>query len=706
MGCNCGKPKCDGQCGCKSPAVLQINNPPEYITFHKVSVPAVMGDSTTNPPAVGKYKNVLLYYEADQTSWLYSTDGIPTKLTNGLTDYNEAVNLPQINGHTLIGDQSSSDLGLQGELTAGTNIQINGNVISATDTTYTAGNGIELDDTEIKAKIGDGLEFDNNGEINIADIEQYAHFFDTVSEMQSATNLIAGSYAHTLGYHSVNDGGNAYYKITDTEPSTHYETITGGLYAELLYLDDSITPSKFGAYHDGTHDDSDAIQDAMDVLGSKAVKILDLEGYTYYVSKPVTLPSTYRATVKNGEIKALADFTIDGEDTSKNYIFITSETNTNTYPEAFGTFPTEDLTIDRINLDAGLITGLGCMILNKFLRVNITNCQFKRYTTNGLYLPDKGSHEVNVNNCNFIAFLGSDEEALQIESYGIYNDSLDGMFSHLVIIGGKYGIYNNKGANIFTAIHPYGQLDYTIYHNAGVGCTYDQIYFDGKGMYVNRPWLTTISNSYFLVNATPLTLNSGSDPNTAMKGFKVIGCVGNNYSSDLTITAISLPTGSFKVVEECEFDLTTTNMVDNRYLVNVNKIMKPQVVYLDSTQQEISMSSNGTITDTATNTKFTKTIVNNVVNVTAFNTTGWSQLGIVVNLESNKTYKIINKYTHDQKDFKVYAYSSIATSETPTVLKSISNDTIGYQTFDTGANTNFVIALLNKGVYELEITEA
>lgn len=528
--------------------------------------------------------------------------------------------------------------------------------------------------------------------------------FDSVADMQSSTNLIAGSFAHTLGYYSVGDGGDAFYFITDTEPSGHYETV-GDLYAELLYLSNAITPSVFGAYHDGTHDDSDAIQAAMDVLGSKAVKILDLEGYTYYVSNPVTLPSTYRATVKNGEIKALANFTID-DDSSKNYIFITSETNTNTYPEAYGTFPTEDLTIDRINLDASLITGLGCMILNKFLRVNITNCQFKRYTTNGLYLPDQSSHEVNVNNCNFIAFLGTTEEALQIECYGINNNSVDGMFSHLVIIGGKYAIYNNKSANIFTAIHTYGQLEYSIYHKAGTGCTYNQMYIDGKGVYVNRPWLTTISNSYFLVNATPLTLNRGSDANTAMKGFKVIGSVAHNFTNDSSITVISTPTGAFKVIEECEFDLTSTNMVDNRYLVNINKIMKPQVVYLDGTQQEIAMTSNGTITDTSTNTKFTKTIINNVVNVTSYNTTGWSQLGIVVSLESNKTYKIVNKYTHDQKDFKVYAYSSIATSETPTVLKSVSNDTLGYQIFDTGANTNFVIALLNKGVYELEITEA
>lgn len=82
MGCKeCGKPKCNGECGCKSPKVLQINNPAEYITFHKVSIPAAMGDSITNPPKIGAYRNALVYYEADHTSWMYSTDGIPTLVT-------------------------------------------------------------------------------------------------------------------------------------------------------------------------------------------------------------------------------------------------------------------------------------------------------------------------------------------------------------------------------------------------------------------------------------------------------------------------------------------------------------------------------------------------------------------------------------------------------------------------------------------------
>lgn len=111
MGCDCGKPKCDGHCGI-SPAVLQINNPSECVLFHRVEVPASMGDSTTNPPKNGAYKNVLLYYEADQTSWLYSSDGVPQKLVNGLTNYEDAINLPQINGVTLLGNKSLADIGV------------------------------------------------------------------------------------------------------------------------------------------------------------------------------------------------------------------------------------------------------------------------------------------------------------------------------------------------------------------------------------------------------------------------------------------------------------------------------------------------------------------------------------------------------------------------------------------------------------------
>lgn len=79
MSCNCGKPKCNGECGL-SPAVLQINNR-ECVLFSKVSVPASMGDETTFPPKPGKYKNVVLYYESTKASFLYTSEGIPIRIS-------------------------------------------------------------------------------------------------------------------------------------------------------------------------------------------------------------------------------------------------------------------------------------------------------------------------------------------------------------------------------------------------------------------------------------------------------------------------------------------------------------------------------------------------------------------------------------------------------------------------------------------------
>lgn len=94
-------------------AVIEIDNPDEtLVLLRKVVVPASMGTEEQVPAAIGKYHNVILYYEANQKSYLYSSDGIPTLLANGITDYEQAVNLPQINGIELIGNKTASDLGL------------------------------------------------------------------------------------------------------------------------------------------------------------------------------------------------------------------------------------------------------------------------------------------------------------------------------------------------------------------------------------------------------------------------------------------------------------------------------------------------------------------------------------------------------------------------------------------------------------------
>lgn len=88
--------------------------------------------------------------------------------------------------------------------------------------------------------------------------------YDTVNDMKQATNLIDGSYAKTLGYYSVNDGGGSTYKITDTVDNTiHQETLTNNLYASLIYDSEYIKPEQIGAYGNGINDDTTAIQECL-----------------------------------------------------------------------------------------------------------------------------------------------------------------------------------------------------------------------------------------------------------------------------------------------------------------------------------------------------------------------------------------------------------------------------------------------------------
>lgn len=81
MACKeCGKTNCTcGKDHCSSPAAIQINNT-ETVLFHKVLIPASMGDETTNPPVPGAFCNELVYYEATGATFLYSSDGIPTRI--------------------------------------------------------------------------------------------------------------------------------------------------------------------------------------------------------------------------------------------------------------------------------------------------------------------------------------------------------------------------------------------------------------------------------------------------------------------------------------------------------------------------------------------------------------------------------------------------------------------------------------------------
>lgn len=83
MTCRCEKNKCAG----KNPAnVLEVHTECGPVLFHKVTYPASLGDDTTVKPETLSYRNVLLTYEANNHSYLYSSDGVPTFISLGDVD--------------------------------------------------------------------------------------------------------------------------------------------------------------------------------------------------------------------------------------------------------------------------------------------------------------------------------------------------------------------------------------------------------------------------------------------------------------------------------------------------------------------------------------------------------------------------------------------------------------------------------------------
>ena len=134
---------------------------------------------------------------------------------------------------------------------------------------------------EINNKLDDMVEQGTLQEI-ITDYIQanVAWTFDTVADLKAATNLVAGSYAQTLGYYAIGDGGASTYYITDTGTANEMDVIAvGSLYANLLINDQTINIKQFGAKGDGTTDETTLLNYVFGLAASKVKKIYLNEKY-------------------------------------------------------------------------------------------------------------------------------------------------------------------------------------------------------------------------------------------------------------------------------------------------------------------------------------------------------------------------------------------------------------------------------------------
>lgn len=335
---------------------------------------------------------------------------------------------------------------------------------------------------EINNKLDDMVEQGTLQEI----IAQYiqanvAWSFDTVADMKATTNFINGSYAQTFGFHTLNDGGGALYKIrTITNDDVVDEKFIIALYdntliAELIMLD-GINVKQLGAYGDDTHDDTAVITSAIE---HGAYKKVYFPSGTYVVTENFTLPEycTICGCNENSILK------YDGELTTE-YLLVVPITSTQCV--------IKDIRLDGRMKINGIYDGKD-RVGDAATTLRITNVRV-HVCINGVYLNAMGSRLESS-----LIFGNSTNDNSGGCDTGIYINSTDNMITDTRVAGfSNYGIYNAKDGTRFTNVKSFLN---------GTGCYL-------KGVEISASLLEAQENFYdnfkmYQVHSSNFVLTSG-----------------------------------------------------------------------------------------------------------------------------------------------------------------------------------------------------
>ena len=246
--------------------------------------------------------------------------------------------------------------------------------------------------------------------------------FDTVADMQDATNLVAGSFACTLGFYTIGDGGASTYKIKDvtgvTTNGRDKIAIGDSLYAELV-KEPVMTPEQYGAYGDGTSDDTDSLQACLD-NGKKA----HLTG-VYLVSSTINVKES---------VDMYGDAYIKADDALTTKVVVIAPTHQigNTY---------------NINVDASGVAGIGIAIGSPrkcILNLNVVNAGTTGIDCNNLSSTGNNENEFK---CNVV---GNASGTTQV---GVLCNNFDSIFSSITTQDCKYGVEIDGGELIADCVH-------------------------------------------------------------------------------------------------------------------------------------------------------------------------------------------------------------------------------------------------------------
>lgn len=293
---------------------------------------------------------------------------------------------------------------------------------------------------EIDNKLDDMVEAGTLQEIIADYLNSKAIFgFDNVSEMKNATNLINGSYAKTLGFYSVNDGGSATYKIRNITNSDIIDNATiipmdnENLIAELIQ-DGNANVKQYGAKGNGVDDDYLLLQNCINKNENGTVYF---PTGTYLIS--TTLNFKCNILMEQNAI-------ITSNNSAINYLLLFNSTEVAT--------SLSDLIKGKF-IKGGRLDGKGIVSkllgASNYMGLTIEDTRFENPKEFGLITRNVGnlSAELNVNNCYFY----NNYNEYPNKPTGIYNNAGDNIFNNITMFNMFIAVDTVSG--YFENIHPW-----------------------------------------------------------------------------------------------------------------------------------------------------------------------------------------------------------------------------------------------------------